>query len=240
MSIKEFFFVSIFFVAVPTNAQVFLKKDSVRSVPCFNLGFGVYLGAFIFTPKSSNANFNNQPGVNTGWFVKVGANIVKKLALNASYGRQYATSFIKYNSNNYSNTLNLSAKGYQLGLSVQYTFYSKKNSEILGISAGLTKQDLVFTTHEFSRGGNLNQVLVIGAVDYFYNANLKANTFNVELNKKTPIGKKLNLGVYMQFAQLINNYSVRNVLQERYTFQTTEDTIKLGFSTLTIGVYIKN
>ena len=217
------------------EAQLFHPKDSIRQQAIMQVGVGGYMGTHSFIPTTLGFTFRNEPGYDQGLLLKFKVNIYKGLCVSTDVRYIKRSAMVDLTNHVLTEHFYMTMSGIQAPCMLTYTFKTKKQSEILAISAGIAFNQMNYKLSSDFYDRNVLSWATTNPIEQLNGAKHKDYSFLVGLSKTFALTSRLQLLVFNEYEfkkdrLILNNYFYNSTTSqsEKYLSSFNSFSMKIG------------
>lgn len=220
------------------QGQIFKDKDTLRYLPTIECGVGTGAGSNYYEPTNDGFVFNNKSGYDNSLFIRLKANIYKGLALCVDYRYAKQSGTINLMNNVITNYFYLESSGSKIPIMLQYSFRTKGKKEIISIHGAYAFNTSLFeTSSDYFQSIDQYYATAIGA-ELLNGQKTKWNSIILGISKSLDIISILNLTVFFEAEQALNEIDLKNGYTNRATMNYESHSSSYKSNSFRLGILI--
>ncbi|TAE86873.1 MAG: hypothetical protein EAY81_05005 [Bacteroidetes bacterium] len=235
---KTVFVIVCICMALGVQAQIFLRKDSVRQIPIIQFAQGGYVGQHLIKPTSTDFTYNNANGYDHGLFIKLISNITKAWSVSIDARTTDKSCYVSLQNDVFSESFDLQITGLQVPLLVSYAFQNSKQQELFMLSAGIAFNRMKFDTKNSHFEAFIPAFSTSAGVDEVRGNEKKYPTYLFSLSKKIKFNKRNSLVIFSEWEYNPEVFVISNLFIRDSPLQPLRYNSEYVAYSIRFGIYI--
>jgi hypothetical protein len=234
---KTVFVIVCIGIAVGVQAQVFLRKDSVRQIPIIQFAQGGYVGQHAIKPTSTGFTYNNTNGYDHALFIKLISNITKAWSVSIDVRATDKSCFVSLQNDIFTESFDLQISGLQVPFMFSYAFQNSKQQELLTLSAGIAFNQMKFDTKNSHFEAFISSFSTGTGIDEVRSDEKKYRTYLFSLSKKIKFSKRNSLVVFNEWEYNPEVFVIDNRFNQSFPLPSLRYNTPFKAYSLRFGIY---